>query len=483
MNRRFKYGKTWLLAATALWVTNVRAQQSSGGATTPHQRTPQLYNLSVQEAVAFAEKNNVQVKNALLDYRLQEETNRNITSAAYPQLSGSLGTTYNPKIPVQTFPNFIGMATYQVLTQEGVKNGSGQPIQMPADFGYITAGFGTKWNASGAISLSQILFDGQVFVGLQARRTSLNYARSNAEVTKETIKANVYKVYYQLVVSQTQMQQIDANIDRTTKLLSDTREIFKNGFAENLDVNRLSVQLANLETQKLTTQRNIDNGYFGLKLLMGMPVSDSIVLTTKITDDQIRDEAPLDDNYQYGDRKEYQALTAANALNEYNIKRYKYSYLPTANLNSTYSKQAFRGQFDFFGKGDWYSIWSIGLTVNVPIFDGFARASNLAKARIQQQQTQNQLDNLKISIDNDVQQARNTFGAAITTLSSQRKNMDLAAEVYDQSKKKYEAGLGSTSDITTAQTDLVTAQTSYVSALYDAIVAKIDFLKAIGKLP
>jgi len=484
MNRRFKYGTSFLLAIAALWVTHAGAQQPSpGAAASAQQRSPQVHSLSLQEAIAYAARNNVQIKNALLDYKIQEETNRNITSAAYPQLSGSLGTTYNPKIPVQSFPNFIGMATYQVLTQEGVKNGSGQTIQMPSDFGYITAGFGTKWNASGSVSLSQILFDGQVFVGLQARRTSLNYANSNVEVTKESIKVNVYKVYYQLVVSKTQMQQIDANIERSTRLLNDTRELFKNGFAENLDVDRTAVQLANLQTQKLTTQRNIDNGYFGLKLLLGMPIGDSITLTDQITEDEIRDGVPMESNYQYSDRKEYQSLLAADQLNQYNIKRYRYSYLPTANLNSTYSKQAFRGQFDFFGKGDWFSIWNIGLTINIPIFDGFARASNVAKARLQQQQTHNQLENLKLSIDNDVQQARNSFAAAIVTLSSQRKNMDLAATVYDQSKKKYEAGLGSTTDITTAQTDLVTAQTNYVNALYDAILAKIDYFKAIGKLP
>ena len=82
-----------------------------------------------------------------------------------------------------------------------------------------------------------------------------------------------------------------------------------------------------------------------------------------------------------------------------------------------------------------------------------------------------------------MQQARNNFAAAIVTLSSQKKNMDLATAVYDQSKKKYEAGLGSTTDITTAQTYLVVAQTNYVSALYDAILAKIDYNKAIDKLP
>ena len=54
--------------------------------------------------------------------------------------------------------------------------------------------------------------------------------------------------------------------------------------------------------------------------------------------------------------------------------------------------------------------------------------------------------------------------------------------IYQQTKKKYEVGVGSQTEINAAQTDLKTAQTNYVTALYDAIVARIDFLKATGKL-
>ena len=64
----------------------------------------------------------------------------------------------------------------------------------------------------------------------------------------------------------------------------------------------------------------------------------------------------------------------------------------------------------------------------------------------------------------------------------QKKNMKLAEEVYEQTKKKYEAGLGSNTEITTAQTDLKSAQTNYITALQEAIIARIDYLKAIGKL-
>ena len=50
--------------------------------------------------------------------------------------------------------------------------------------------------------------------------------------------------------------------------------------------------------------------------------------------------------------------------------------------------------------------------------------------------------------------------------------MELAEKVYQQTKKKYESGTGSQTEINTAQTDLKTAQTNYITALYDAIIAK-----------
>jgi outer membrane protein TolC len=462
--------------ALLLFVTGSRAWAQADTSSHSHA-------FSIQQCVEYARKHNVQVKNALLDYQIQQQTNRQITSAAYPQLNGSLGTTYYPNVPVQVFPNFISMATYQVLTDEGVKNGSGAAIQAPNDYGFIQAAFGTKWSASGGVSLSQVLFDGQVFVGLQARQASLDAQLKNVEVTEENIKVNVYKVYYQLIVSKSQMEMLDANISRAKKLESDTKALFENGFREKLEVDRASVQLANLETEKLKTQRNIDNGYIGLKFLIGMPVMDSLTLTDAITEDKIREGILEASNYKYSDRKEYQALDITKSLREYNIKRYKYAYLPSANLSSSYAKNAYRDKFNFFGKGDWYSAWNIGLNISIPIFDGFSRAANVKKAELELKQSENLLENMKLSIDNDVVQAQNRFKAAITTLDYQRKNMQLAEQVYNQTKKKYESGLASNTDITNTQTDLISAQTNYVSALYDAVVAKVDFSKATGTLP
>jgi len=60
--------------------------------------------------------------------------------------------------------------------------------------------------------------------------------------------------------------------------------------------------------------------------------------------------------------------------------------------------------------------------------------------------------------------------------------MALAQTVFDQTKKKFEIGTGSNTEITQAQTDLKAAQTNYLTALYNAIIAKIDYIKATGKL-
>lgn len=452
---------------------------SSVKAQTQQQATK--HEFSVQQCIDYGLKNNVSVKNALLDVGIQEQVNKGVTALAYPQLSASAGATYYPNVTVQTFPNFIAAATYGVLEQEGVKNGSGEPIKSPSDFGFIEAAFGTKWNASGGVSLSQILFDGEVFVGLQARKTVMDYSQKNVELTQENIKANVYKVYYQLVASKTQTEQIDANIARTQKSLHDANEMFKNGFAEKLDVDRLAVQLANLQTLRSNVENTISNGYLGLKVLIGMPIQDTLTLTDSITEDRLKQGLLNEGIYQYADRKDYQFMQLGKRLNEYSVKRYKLNKLPTADLSASYSKIAMRNQFDFY-KGDWFTSSYIGLNIHVPIFTGLANNANIEKARLLLKQTENQIESLKITIDNEVAEATNNYHNAVKTLDNQKKNMELAEQVYNQVKKKYEIGTGDNLEITNAQSDLTIAQTSYINALYNAIIANIDYVKAIGKL-
>jgi outer membrane protein len=440
-------------------------------------------SFSVQQAADYAKKNSVQVKNALLDILIQKQTNRDVTSIALPQVNANGSLTRNINIPVQVVPDFISPATYKVLVDNGVKDGNGQTIGYPAGgFGNLPFQFGTPWNASAGVTLSQVVFDGQVFIALKARNGTISLSERIAGLTEENIKANVHKVYYQLVTGKVQIELLDANISRLEKLRHDVTVMYDNGFTERVDIDKLVVQLANLQTEKLKANNMIKNGYAGLKVLMGMPIKDSLVLTDTLDDNIIREGVLEASQFKYTDRNDFQISELTNKLNGLNVRRYKLSQLPSLVLVGGYSKQAQRYEFDFFGKGDWFSSSYLGLQLKVPIFNGFAMRARTEKARLELQKSKNQTEALKINIDAEVDNAKSNFITAIASMDYQKKNMALAEKVYGQTKKKYEIGTGSATEINTAQLDLKTAQTNYIGALYDAIIAKIDFLKATGKL-
>ena len=420
-----------------------------------------VYAFSLDQCVEFAHKNNVQVKNALLAIDVQNQTNREIAGAALPTISTNLSGTDYTKIPTSLLPGQIF----------GGAPGTFIPVQ-----------FGTKFNANYGASIQQLLFDGQVFIALQARATSMEMQRKNAALTEEAIKANIYKIYYQLSASKTQLNILDANINRIKSLAHDAQIMYKNGFAEKLDVDKLSVQLNNLETEKLKANNSVAIGYMGLKMLMGMPVKDSLVLTDVVNETSLNNDVLTENNFQYNVRKDFQYLGTIKKLNEYNIKRYQLSNLPTIAMSGSYSKNAQRSKFDFFESGNWFTTSLISLNVSLPIFNGFATDARIKRTKIELKQTENQIDALKNSIDNEITQAKLNYMSSVATVQFQKKNMELAETVYGQTKKKFEAGTGSNTEISAAQADLVSAQNNYMNALYSALIAKVDLLKATGKL-
>ncbi|RYF96866.1 MAG: TolC family protein [Chitinophagaceae bacterium] len=232
-------------------------------------------------------------------------------------------------------------------------------------------------------------------------------------------------------------------------------------------------------------QNQLEAGYVGLKYLMGMPVRSDLKLTDSLTEEEIKSNVLDEGSFKFEDRKEFELLLTQEKLGKFNIKRYQYTYIPTVNLNANYTRNAFRTEFNYFKSGDaypWFTTAFLGLSINVPIFDGFQRDSRIKKARYELMQTQNNLEDTKNKINNEIETAKINIRSALVTMDEQKNNVQLAERVYNQTKLKYEQGLGSNTEITTAEGDLKIAQNNYFAALYDAIIAKIDYQKATGKL-
>ena len=116
------------------------------------------------------------------------------------------------------------------------------------------------------------------------------------------------------------------------------------------------------------------------------------------------------------------------------------------------------------------------------IFTGFQRQYKIQQEKLTLQKVENGFRTLKESINLETKQASINFENAITSLTSQKENMELANKVARVTKIKYEQGVGSNIEVVDAENSLRTAQTNYYNALFDAMIAKVDIDKAYGKI-
>jgi outer membrane protein TolC len=151
-----------------------------------------------------------------------------------------------------------------------------------------------------------------------------------------------------------------------------------------------------------------------------------------------------------------------------------------ANIGASYGTSSFDNMFSF--SDSWFGLGTIGLRLNVPIFDGFRKRSIVQQKQFQQKQVAQNMELVKNQIDLEKLQSEANLTTSIENLKAQRENMALAEEVYRITKIKYEEGVGSNIEVLDADASYKEAQTNYYAALYDALIASVDVETAYGKL-
>jgi outer membrane protein len=441
-----------------------------------HAFSQKRYDLSVKEAVELAFKNVIDVKNAQVDFQIQAAENKEITGQALPQLSATGSINRYLSLPQILFPA-SQEGIYQVLVNEKLLP-PGTKAPPPT---FTSVSFVQPWNTSIGATLSQLLFQPDVFVGLQARKTALGLSQANLELVKERIKDSAYRRYYAILIAQKQSEFLKGGIERLQRLYHDDSIMFINGFAERLDLDKVQVQLTNLQTSQSVLDNSIKLAYAALKYSIGISQSDSVVLREGLTNEDIKRNA-LDDNFRYEDRKEIQALGYSRRLQELDVKRYKLGYLPTLSAAAGYTVSGMGQQFITNSNFIWFKSALIGLNLNVPIFDGFQRKYKVQQAQLNLQKVDNGIENLKQVIDLQQTVSKESLKNALLNLDAQQRNVQLAENVYQTTKKKFEGGIGSSFEVLQADNDWQTAQSNYFNGLYNAIIAKISYQSALGKL-
>lgn len=430
-------------------------------------RAQQPLKLSLQECIDYALKNSYTMKNAKLDVLIQQAQVKQTTAAAYPQLNGKSDLVHFSKNHPQY--SFFDASAFNPTAPKGLI--APLPFTIP-------------YTVSGSVTLSQVLFDGSLIVALQAGNTIMEMARNSENITAEGVRYNVFKAYNSLVVAYKQYDIIKSSLVLARSMEQDLIKTKQAGFAEKIDVERMAVQINNLASDSMKVANGLSLAEQMLKYQLGLNLNTPIVLTDTAVSKRTSEAMQLmgvQENYERV--PEYTALQTALKLNEYNLKRYKFSALPTlaafTSRGANYGSAEFKDAFKF---NDYIEYYNGGLSLSVPMFGGFRRNNLMREARLNIEKTHNNIDNLKLSLDFQASAAKTNLKNALLQLQSQQRNLELANSVLDLAQKKYKAGVGSNLEVNSAQTELLRSQNNYFMALTDLANAEADLRRALGML-
>jgi outer membrane protein len=424
------------------------------------------YSYSLQQCVDFAKQHSVAVQNAVLDQQAASYKVKETTGAYLPQVNGSFSIQHFAEIPTTVVPG------------DGPPPFGGGP---PGS--YLHFSLATSDNATLGFSGTQLLFSGSLLVALKASKTYEELAQINVDRSQIETAAEVTKAYYSVLVNDQKKKLLDANLDRLKKLVDDTKALNANGFAEKIDVDRITVAYNNLQTEATNINRLLDLSIVLLKYQMGMDQSAKLSLTDKIENLNFVAESPFSGKFDYTKRTEYQIANLNYTGQNLLMRSERMGYFPTVAIFGTMNTTASRSKPDYFKIGTpWYPMAVIGLQVNIPIFDGLQRHYRVEQAHVGMLKAQNNLVFMQQTIDMQQSVARVNLQNTAASLQSQKDNMTLAENVFTDAQKKYAQGVGSNLEVINAETSFKEAQTNYFNALYDAVIAKVEYDKSIGAL-
>ncbi|MEN7549796.1 TolC family protein [Rapidithrix thailandica] len=417
-------------------------------------------HFTLKECLQYAVENSVEIRKKAFESRQASQYTKEVRSNGLTQVNAYVNLDINPALPTQLLP--------------------GELVQQPGTM--IPVQFGTKYNATAGIKAEQLIYDGSFFVGLKAAKASERLYALQEIKTEEDVVLNVAQSYYQLFQLQEQQAVLQSNLDELVKLKKILIAQKEQDLVNEIEVNRVAVSITNINTQLTSLNSNITNQKNYLKLLMGMSVEEPLEI-----------KAPEVSSSSLGsisaDTASIQNITGMKLLNmqqelyTLNQKNIRAGYLPTLSAFAQFNYQAQRDQFNFFDTNrEWFDMFTIGFRLNIPIFDGMRKRTQVQ---------QNQLDLLKVEEDKrylsnairtDQQNAIAQLQNSMKSVQAQEENIELAFKVYNQTQDLYKEGISPLTDLLNAETSLREAKINLNTELLKYKLAELNLMKAKGEL-
>ncbi len=373
----------------------------------------------------------------------------------------------------------------------------------------IPARFGSENTWQAALTVSQPLFQAEVFIGIGAAGRFRDLQEETVRGTAQRVVSAVRQAYFDALLAHEELRLTRESIGRVRRTLEDTRARNRAGLVSDYDVLRLEVQLANLEANLRRAENAVEARRRALLVETGTESSRPIALEGRLGEMDLADpernvpgnaellaqagaaaaaDRPLDEllTVAMQRRSDLRQLRSTVSLEETRAAVERAAYFPKLSVFSNYNVSAQQnGSPNFFGAGPDQRTTSAaaGLRVEVPVFSGFARAARVQQARASVRQNEARLERVEQEASNQVRTLHADVQEARQRAAAQRRAVGQARRGFEIASAEYRAGVGSQLQVTDAEVALSESEFNYARAVYDYLTARAQLELAIGTVP
>ncbi|MTK51951.1 TolC family protein [Paludibacter sp.] len=400
-------------------------------------------SLSLEDARLHAQQYNRTLKNAGLS--VQEAQ-----SALWESISKGL-----PQIEVTgAYQNYLGASA----------NFQGMKIQ----FGH-----------SGSIQtqVSQLLFNGSYWIGLQLSKLSREIAETSKRKTEQDVIQQVTTSYNSILVSERTTQLLKQNKENLLDIQKRTQATVNAGAATQTDADQIAVQVSSVDNMIKSNERQTELAYNMLRIQLGVNANTTIELKDSLSSLMNEDKTfkLLGEQFDMSKNPTMQLTEKQLELSKKQVNLQKASWLPTLSGYYSYTYKYIKPTLDLSPSS------VVGLQASWPLFTSGGTYSKVKQAKFQVQANENNLAALKDQLMVQEKQARFNLSNALDKLNTQTKSLEVSNKVFADISRKHDHGMATSLDVTSASNNLLQVQTNYVTALYEVLTAKTDLEQLLNK--
>jgi len=414
--------------------------------------------LGVRDAVKYAWENSQKSKTAALDVQQADKDVWIQAARGLPIVRGDF-----------SFNNFLNLPTSVFEASDF------NPAAPPGQIAELQ--FGQPYTMDVGVNVGLQLFDGSYIIGVKGAKGFQEMSRDMEKMTKNEVKTTIAQAYYTSQIAKENVRLLKENIANMEKTLKQTSALYKEGFTEEMDVEQLDLMINQIKNRAKEAERQHTATLNLLKYQMGMEIDTKILLSDDLetlwtiqSDEELMDmELDLTENLQYD------IIKQDVMMHGYLVKLEEAKYYPRLNAFFDYRQQAFRDGFDFFDfDKSWYPQTLWGIQLSVPIWDNLGGLASINKAKLEQQKIKNRLADTEQALKLQAITAKDDFTSALEQLETANLNIALATRIKEKMLIRYQEGLATSMELTTAENQLIQAQTEYINTLFKAMDAKIE---------